>query len=158
MLVALAFAVGCQDDPPALAPSGVGRVPIDTLAPGEIAEGNEIAFGLRLPRDMRVTSRQARAVFALGRVHFEDVSNFVRDRVEATQIDTGPARTRFIEAVPLRDKSRAVDIEVLVTRRGTELVVRDRTRVPAEPGLSDEERWRRAGLQPNGKPTKDQME
>lgn len=155
---ALVFAAGCQDDPPELAPSGVGRVPIDTLAPGEIAEGKEIAFGLRLPRDMRVTSRQSRAVFALGRLHIEEVSNFVRDRVDAKQVDTGPTRTRFVEAVPLRDKTTTIDIEVIVTRQGTEIVVRDRTRVPAEPGLSDEERWRRAGLQPNGKPTKDQME
>ena len=33
-----------------------------------------------------------------------------------------------------------------------ELVVRDLTPPPVVPGLSEEERWRRTGLRPNGQP------
>jgi hypothetical protein len=53
------------------------------------------------------------------------------------------------------DPNRSYDIEVRPIEGGTELTVRDVTplpRVPRDPTLSEEERWRRAGFTPKGIP------
>jgi len=124
--------------------------PVDHLRPGEIAEGTESAFGLPIPRDMRIRERYAESVYAVGRVGFEPLANYVRERVEAKRVDTGPAKTVFVGAVLKSDPGRRVHVEV---RRGgglVELVVRDETPKPVDPGLSEEEKWKRAGVRPDG--------
>ena len=47
---------------------------------------------------------------------------------------------------------RVLSIEVGKTGGQTHLVVRDKTRPPPKPGLSEAERWREVGLTPDGKP------
>jgi hypothetical protein len=131
--------------------AAASAAPVDQIKPGELAEGDEKAFGFPIPRRMRVRGRFPDSVVAVGRVSFEGLANYVRDRVVHAKVSTGPERTVFDKASLKHDADKAVRIEV--TRRSTrvELVVRDRTRKPAEPGLSDEERWRRAGVTPDGK-------
>jgi hypothetical protein len=159
--VLAALACGCDEpavDAPA-APAETSRsTPVDTTKPGEIAEGKEQAFGLVLPRDMRITTRIGDTVMTVGRLPFEHVANYVRERVDALQVNIGPSRTQFKNAVVRADNSKVVEVEVVVVRDGVQIVVQNLTREPAEPGLSDEERWRRAGLGPNGKVTKSQSE
>ena len=155
------LAGGCSPDEKSetLTNSGASRhTPVDFVAPGELAEGPDSAFGLRLPRDMGVTSRGSDVVYAPGRIPFEHVSNYVRDRVDAVQVNIGPTRTVFRSANVRGGDPVELEIEVVVVRKGVQMVVHNRTRKPAEPGLSDGERWRRAGLNPDGKVTKDQSQ
>ncbi|MBI4704625.1 MAG: hypothetical protein HY744_26270 [Deltaproteobacteria bacterium] len=126
------------------------RPAVDTTEEGELAEGTERAFGLVLPREMRVAARFPDEVFAGGEVRFEAASNFVRQRVAAEHVETGPVRTVFVRAHPKAEPKR--ELHVIVTRKagGVELVVRDQTPRPAERGLTEEERWKQLGLTPHG--------
>ena len=126
--------------------------PVDEALPDEIAEGTEQAFGLLLPRRMAVKARFSDAVVAAGKLPAEAVSNYVRERVDATHIDTGPAKTVFTDAKIRAARDRVVRVEVVVLGAQTQLIVRDETRPPAKPGLSEEERWRELGLKPDGTP------
>lgn len=158
-VLSVAFgASACRDAPApttrtvtsALAASSAAPVPADHLLPGELPEGKEIAYGLALPRGFVVDQRFEDAVHASGNGSPEHVSAFVRRRIQVSTVEVGPARTIFAAA---RSKT-GVPITVEITDRDNrvELVVRDLTPPPVVPGLSEEERWRRAGLRPNGQP------
>lgn len=157
LLAALVLASGCRRDEivetsPQPAPSAkVIPTAGDQLRPGELAEGEERMFGLLAPRDMRVVRRFAESISAVGAPSAERVANYVRERVDAERIEIGPARTVFANARVKGDTSDALlRIEVIQHPSRTELIVRDITPVPVEPGLTDEERWRKAGLSPSG--------
>ena len=142
-------------------PSASGQtasLPPDHLAPGELAEGTEKAFGLTLPRAFRVTRRFDTSVFATGSVSPESAANYLRRRLDAEATEVGPTRTILVKAkVRGGDQAVTLHVEVSEAGAGAEIVVRNVTPTPPEPGLSEEERWKREGLLPNGKvanPTK----
>jgi hypothetical protein len=151
--VALGCRANTNEAPPPPTPSAapVPRAPVDQALPGELAEGTEQAFGLPIPRRMRVSARFPDAVFAVGELPAERVANYVRARVLPGSIETGPAKTVFARATVKSAPQRTVRIEVVARAHLAELVVRDETRPPTEQGLSVEERWRRNGLSPDGK-------
>jgi hypothetical protein len=134
----------------------VAQKPIDRLAPGELAPGDETIFGLVLPRGMRVSAHFDRVAYATGPMPPEDVANYLRDRLDAAHVELGAVGTVFPAArVKGGEPDKTYRIAVHAAGKGTELELRDVTPVPAEPRdptLSEEERWRRAGLQPNGMP------
>jgi hypothetical protein len=163
--LALAIALGlslagcrCSDNGDAPATQGPNaspsarRPPIDRLAKGELAEGSTSAFGLTFPQKMRLERRFLDSAHATGNVAPESVANYVRQRVDATHVEIGAARTVFPR---VRIKGGAPDriyrIEVVADGSTTQLVVRDVTPPPLEQGLSNEERWKRAGMTPDGK-------
>jgi hypothetical protein len=124
----------------------------DRLLPGELAEGHEKAMGLVVPRDMRILRRFDDSAVARGRVAPDAVANYVRSRVDATTAEIGAARTVFPRAhVKGQPPEKVVRIEVVLDVDSTELLLRDLTPHPVEPGLSEDERWRKAGVVP-GKP------
>lgn len=133
------------------------EIPVDHTLPGELAEGTETAFGLRLPREMAVTARFTDAVFARGPVAPEHVANFVRARVVAEHIETGPSKTLFVRAKVSRkdltnaELGRVLRIDVMARGGIAELVVRDDTPAPVPQGQSQEEILREYGLGPDGK-------
>jgi hypothetical protein len=134
--------------------------PIDSLEEGELAEGEVVAFGLPLPRGMKVKAQFPDAVHANGRVAFEAVANYVRKRVTASRVDTGPSMTVFDGAVLKSDQSQRLRVDVLSRHGSVQLVVRDLNPRPGppDPGGTDAERWKRMGLTPDGKPLPDQNE
>jgi hypothetical protein len=157
LAVALPFASSCRgrsDDTSAPPPSPVEapRPPVDTLEPGELAEGSEKAFGLAIPRALLVQARFPDAVFALGEIAPELVVSYVRKRVVSEGIETAPAKTVFPRATLKDAPASVVHIEVVARGRGTSLVIRDVTRPPAKDGLSEEQRWKELGLTPQGEP------
>lgn len=100
----MAAQVGCADKGPAPAPSSSIRAPVapDALAEGEIEASSEEAFGLMLPRGLRVTRREFNMVTAEGSLKPEDVSNYIRSRVKEGDTETGPGRTSFLRANVLK--------------------------------------------------------
>jgi hypothetical protein len=153
-LLAPLLAAACLPDeqpaPPPPAPP-TASVAVDSAKPGELAEGDEEAFGFPIPREMRVKAKMDDTWLAEGRLHQEHVANYVRDRVDASHVDTGPTKTVFREARLKGDPNHLYEIEVAVSRAGTALIVRNRTRKPAEPGLSEKQRWEQVGMTPDGK-------
>lgn len=152
----------CRGEPAPAQPKGAAsaksaRVPVDRLAPGELAPGEEALFGLILPKGMKVQGRFDTTGLAWGNLSADDVANYVRTRVQVEHVEVGAARTIF-PGVAIKDgpAEHTFRIEVVRESVGTRLIVRDVTpeppAPPPEPGLSDAERWRRAGFSPNGKP------
>lgn len=89
--------IGCGDKQAPQA--GTSTAPIaapDQVASGEVPESAEEAFGLVLPRGMRVTRRDYDMVMAEGSLPPEDVSNYIRARIEGGIEETGPGRTTFL--------------------------------------------------------------
>lgn len=156
----LASAAGCRRKERALPPDTQGAqaaepaAPVDRTLPGELAEGTDIAFGLPLPRHMIVRGRFPEAVFASGSLPSERVANYFRQRVTAERVETGPAKTVFSRARVLKGElsDRVVTIEVIARGGDTLLTVRDETPPPVKSGLTDEERWQRLGVKPDGTP------
>jgi hypothetical protein len=151
---------GCRDHRGAEGGAGTARpaasapspIPVDRALPGELAEGTEKAFGLPLPRRMTVGARFADVVSADGVVPPDQVANYVRQRVIADKVETGPAKTVFSKATVKSQPGLVVAIEVTSRGGTTELTVRNITPPPIKPGVSPDDRWRELGYRPDGTP------
>jgi hypothetical protein len=159
VVLALCALPGCKDDPPDVATPAASTVAKrkpktpDRLAPGELEQGDAEAFGFRAPQKMRQSAHFGDAAHFVGRVPPEAVANYVRERVAVAHVEIGASRTVFPRArIKGGDAARVFRFEVVPIRGGTRLVVRDVTPKPAVQGLTDEERWRRAGFGPDRKP------
>jgi hypothetical protein len=155
--IAIATTTGCKRRPPPVpqeAPpvASASARPADHALPDEIAEGTEKAFGLAIPRQMRVVGRFDDVVFASGDVTPELVANYVRKRVIASHVETGPAKTVFTGVTLRVEPTRTLRVDVISRNGNTDLTVRDETRPPAREGLTEAERWKELGLSPGGTP------
>lgn len=148
---------GCkrkEQAPPAPAPPVAPSA--DHLAKGEIPEGPERAFTLPLPLHSKVKARFGASVHVASPHTHEELANFVRTRVKDGETSTSGNETRFDRVLVTKDPSRALTIEI---RPGTatggdyrsQMVINDVTPPPDEPGLTTEDRYRKAGLTPDGK-------
>jgi hypothetical protein len=153
----LASSGGCRKAPaPAeqAAPSAApAPPPADRLAPGELAVGDGDVFGLPIPRGMTVLGRAPDSALLIGEVTPEAVASYVRDRVVVSHVEVAAGRTVFPRA-RIKDgpADRVFRIDVMQEYRSTKLLVTDVTPPPPPaPGLSDAERWRRAGFSPDGR-------
>jgi hypothetical protein len=122
------------------------------VLPGELAEGTEKAFGLTLPRIVVVRARFEDVVFGMADVSPDKVANYVRQRVTANKVETGPVKTVFSRATVREKPGVELDIEVLSRGGVTELQVRNLSLWKTPAGLTDEERWRAAGFKADGTP------
>jgi hypothetical protein len=141
--------------PPSVAPAPIARSaaqPVDQVLPGELAVGSVRAFGFPLPRVMTVKGRFDEVVFAAGQAPADQVANYVRQRVTADKIVTGPEKTVFSRAAVKATPGPLMTISVVAHGDKTEIEVRDITPKPAKEGLTPEERWRELGLNPDGSP------
>lgn len=147
---------GCQGKrpaPPAPAAVSVAR-PLDHLAPDELAPSKTEVYGFAVPHGMTVDSRLRDRVILGGRVSPEALANYVREQVVVSHVEIGAARTVFPMArIKAGPADRLFNLEVLPDGSRTRLVIKDVTPPPPPtPGLTDEERWRAAGLTPDGRP------
>ena len=126
--------------------------PVDRLEPGELAPGNTVVFGFRLPRDLTLERRFPDAAHAVGRVRPEHVANYVRQQVVVQHVEVGAGRTVFPRVrIKGGDAKKMYRIEVIADGAETKLVIRDVTPPPTVQGLTEAERWRQAGRTPDGK-------
>ena len=138
--------------PPAPVPQSVAQSALDRLQPGELAEGTERAMGLVAPRDMHFERIFDDSAQARGRVGAEALANYVRQRVDAQAVEIGAARTLFPRAhVKGQPTEKTVRIEVIREVDSTVLYLRDTTPPVIQPGLTEDQRWRKEGVVP-GKP------
>lgn len=126
--------------------------PVDRALPDELAEGTARAFGFPLPRVMNVKGRFDDVVFASGSAAPDMVANYVRRRVIADKILTGPEKTIFTRASLKTNPGALMTISVVSNGNVTELEVREIKPKPAKEGLSPEDRWRELGFRPDGTP------
>jgi len=163
VLAALIWQPGCRKTSDEAAP-GIQRpsappasasAPLDRLSASELLPGEVSLFGLTLPRGMQVQGLFEERGIAFGVLRPEAVANYVRDHVESSGVEVGAARTIFPAArIKGAPPDRTYRIEVLHESGATRLFVEDITPRPPRhvAPMTDEERWRRAGFTPNGKP------
>ncbi len=158
--------VGCSGEvpaPPEPAPSATTAP--DELAPGELAEGPTTAFGLPMPAHLKLDELSPNYVRAHGKIPLEVVANYIRSRVDAGHIITGPAKTVFDDVTVKRPRGapqpaldggttmkQVIRIEVATVRGQTTLVGERTLREPFVEGLTDDQRWEENGLTKQGKP------
>jgi hypothetical protein len=161
-LTAAAVAAGAcsrqpKDNELSSGPSGTSvrephPTPLDHLAPGELVEGSQKAFGLALPRDMTLTQSFVDLVSATGPVSVHALVQYLSTRLEGGSLREG-AETATFEHVSARgDHSFELRIKVSSMFGGSRLEVYKVQRPPATANPPDEEaRWRQVGLTPQGK-------
>jgi hypothetical protein len=135
------------------ADAGVQTQPVDRLLVSELARSKLLVFGFPIPQGMTVSRRFSDSVHMVGSVSPDALTAFVKAHAV-----TGPAELigsrKVFSKVKIRggDPSRLYDIEIDNSGSLQQLIVSDITPPPLEPGLSVEERWRRAGYKPDGTP------
>ena len=157
-LAALLLCASCQHKT-APAPAGSALTaasaprPVDRLAPDELAAGTADVWGLTIPRDMRIEHRFPEIAYVVGPVKADALANYVRDRVVVSHVEIGAGRTIFPNAhIKGGSRDHVYELDVIPEPSGSRLEIQDLTPVKVIPGLSDEERWRQAGLTPQGRP------
>ena len=143
---------GSSSGSPTLAGSANAK-PVDRLAPDELAAGNAEVWGFVVPREMQVEHRWQEVTHLIGPVKPDALANYVRDRVVVSHVEIGAARTIFPNAhIKGGPSDHVYELDVIPEPGQTRLVIRDTTPPKVMPGLTDEERWRQAGLTPQGRP------
>jgi len=126
--------------------------PRDHLVPGELVEGADRAFGLPLPRGSRVESTFPQQIIATCGAKASDVANYIRPRVAMGTVAVGAASTMFerVQSPANPGRELVIRVEEGPLGTGSRIIVRDVTPPPVDPSLTDEERWRQAGMKPGG--------
>lgn len=148
--------LGCNPSAEAPAPSTSQSAPKtpDRLAPGELREGKGTLFGLKLPVGMKVDAQFPQSAHASGVVSAEKLANYVRQRVTVSRVELAASGTVFPQAtIRGGDPARRYQIEVSSKGRNAKLSVMwlNPVKPPAVTGISEEQRWQRAGISPDGK-------
>lgn len=148
--------VGCRDDeslevvrPPSDQAAPTAASP-DRLPPGKLLEGPDSAFELPIPKLLRVDASFPKDVYARGPVPLHDLADYVKERVQVRHVEMVGQRLIFPSARIKGGGDRILRVEVYPKGGEAWLLVHDATPPPAEQGLSEEERWKRVGLTPNG--------
>jgi hypothetical protein len=133
--------------------AGATPLPRDHLVAGELLEGSEQAFGLRLPRGTKLESVFPQQIVATCDAKATDVANYIRPRVSMGTVGVGAASTIFervqVPANPGREL--VIRVEGVSSGPGSRITVRDVTPPPVDPSLNEEQRWQQVGLTPGGR-------
>jgi hypothetical protein len=124
----------------------------DRLAPGKLLEGDQVSFGFRAPRDLKLVAQFYDAAHFEGQVKLADLEDYVRERVVSRHVEVTPGRSVFPNVV-IRggDPKRTYRFELVPKGVEMQLVIRDVTPPPPTQGLDEQERWKRAGVTRQGK-------
>jgi hypothetical protein len=106
---------------------------------GELPTGRETAFGLKLPRQVKIVTREPFRIHAEGRIQPERVANYIRLNVNAEAIDVGAAKTIFNQAVVKGTTEPKLRIEVAKSGKGTRLTLHNLTPQKVDPSLKKED-------------------
>lgn len=142
----------CKREPP---PAEAPPAPVDRLASDEQVLSREKAFALPLPRSARVRRGFGATYYVSTDLTPEELSNFVHKYVKGGNVTAGSGGTVFASVVVPAEPIRKLDIAVRpgkpLMHTRSEMTVTDVTPLP-DTATSDEERWRKAGLNPDGTP------
>jgi hypothetical protein len=145
-------ALGCDQRKPADPPEAQGAgASADRLSPEEALPEAEIAFGLAMPRGMRLTRYFDDSAYFTGTLDMASVVEQIRGQLLAREVELLERRAVFPMAYIRGDATRRLfRVEVTANRQGSQVYVKNITPAPAPRGLSQAEIWRRAGRNPDG--------
>ncbi len=153
IVTALGVGLGCRskESPQAPVDDGVKVATPDRLTGGEQLPESEIVFGLPIPKGMRLTRHFKEAAYVTGDLDMMATLEHVRNHVEAPSVELTGEFATFARAYIKGDaQRRRFRIEITKTQRGSQLYVKDITPPPPTAGLTEAERWQRAGRNPDG--------
>lgn len=159
LFVLAAFAIGmaaCRSGrsdsgPAATAQSATHtETPPDHLADGELLEGDGRAFGLALPRGLRMEGTFTDVVFAAGPLPVHALVQFFKQRLTGGDLREGPDAATFAHVQVAQKPGRQLTVHIARTPRETRLDIRDETRPPPQNLPNEAARWRAVGLTPDG--------
>ncbi|HEY6462135.1 MAG TPA: hypothetical protein VIY73_18340 [Polyangiaceae bacterium] len=159
--VGLALAVaGCaKDAPPDVQASGLpgapgasSALPADHLAPDELVEGTQKAFGVPLPRGLEIQESFPDVVHATGEMPVHALVTYFRARLQGGSVREGERSATF-EHVTAPGAPRDTELMVHVAVAPGHTLV-DVAATPIRhltPAPDEASRWRAVGLTPDGK-------
>ena len=144
-------ATPAQSEEPSATLAIASAAPVDHLAPGELLEGGQHAFGIVLPRDLPIEEAFVDVVYANGRVPVHAVVQYLRPRLQEGDLREGDSAATFDHVKVRGQPGLELRIRITTAPEGTRVELRDSTPHPA-PNLPDEAaRWKQAGLTPDGR-------
>jgi hypothetical protein len=131
-------------------PSASQPAPTDHLAADELVEGEKKAFGVPLPRDVRVDGAFVDVVMASGPMGVRPLVKYFRARLTEGSLHAGDEAATFDHVHVPGNPGAEYSLHIWVSGMATRLAFRDTTPKP-QPNLPDDTaRWRQAGLTPQG--------
>jgi hypothetical protein len=114
--------------------------------------GTEKAFGIPVPRELKVKARFSQAVHLAGRARAADLTEYFRGYVLVDHLELSGTETIFpLVRVKGSPDSRLFRIRISeVSDKNSEVVIEDVTPPPTTPGLSETQRWEQVGMNPDG--------
>ena len=136
-----------------LAGPGASATPVDQLAPGELAEGPERAFGIALPRDVQIKRSFVDVVYARGPVGVHSLVRYFAARLDGGAAHEAMDAATFDHVRARGKPEQELLVQISSVFDGADVEIHTVTRPPA-PNLPDEAaRWRQVGLTPDGRLT-----
>lgn len=127
--------------------------PVDRLLPGELGSSSELVFGFPVPVGMSVERVFPDAVHLVGEVTISGLVDYIRKHAQVGTAELTGGMMRFDQVrIPHQAPDHLYRFELVQQARQVRLVIKNITPPPTQPGLTEEERWRQAGLTPNGQP------
>ncbi len=123
----------------------------DRIHSDEPRPGREKVFALDVPPELKVTARFADRAQLSARLPLADVSALIQE-----QLTSGPphleGNSLVFSAARFKNDSDKRQYRIVVTERlgRCDVLLADETPPPVTQGLSNEERWQRAGRNPDG--------
>jgi hypothetical protein len=145
--------VGCRREVPeaSLVPAVATSAAPDRLQAQETLPGREKVFGLEVPSGMRVNSRFDDVVHLSGSRSVTDLVTYFSKHVSVAGVELLENGARFARA-RIHDDPKQRIVRIDISREGprSRVTLSDVTPPPAIQGLSEAERWQRAGLNADG--------
>lgn len=137
------------------ASAALAPLPPDRLAPGELAKSAVLAFGFPVPAAMTVERAFPNEIHLVGEADIRGLMHYVQSNAQAGRMELKGNRILFETVhIPSAGSGRTFRIELWAQGRTARLLLKEITlsETPKEIGVTDAERWRRAGMKPNGEP------
>jgi hypothetical protein len=126
--------------------------PADHLAPDELVEGDQKAFGVVLPRDVHVDGAFTDLLIASAHVGVHPLTKYFRAHLGEGSLREGDEAATFEHVHVPGNTVSEYTLRIVLSKGFTRIEMRDTT-PPLQPDLpNDTARWKRAGLTPQGKP------
>jgi hypothetical protein len=99
---------------------------------------------------MKLVQPSKRSARARGNVHFDDLTDYVKARISARHAEMLDGQLVFPNARIRGNSHNVFEVTISKMPQGAMLQIKDETKPPGTPGLTEEQRWKRAGLRPSG--------
>jgi hypothetical protein len=126
-------------------------LPADHLAPGELLEGTEQAFGVTLPEGMHVDDTFATVIYASGPMTLKPLVDYFRGHLQGGDLSAGEWSATFEHVFAPGKSEPPLSVHIGTARDVVRVEIRDETPPELPPLPDDPARYRRAGLTPTGR-------